>query len=85
MALVCQLLIVQVLVVVQHPAQGQQHPVAIVAQAQATSAQASAPQQDRSLTISGIDSSSLYSGDQLLQLMENINGAVEDGYVLKAS
>ena len=55
------------------------------ASSQATSAQASAPQQDRSLTISGIDSSSLYSGDQLLQLMENINGAVEDGYVLKAS
>jgi len=55
------------------------------ASSQATSGQASAPQQERNLTISGIDSSSLYSGDQLLQLMENINGAVEDGYVLKAS
>jgi len=46
---------------------------------------AAAPQQDRNLVISGIDSGSLYSGEQLIQLMDNINGAVEDGYVLKAS
>ncbi len=55
--------------------------------AEATSApqQASAPQQDRNLVISGVDAGSLYSGEQLLQLMDNINGAVEDGYTLKAS
>ena len=46
---------------------------------------AAAPQQDRNLVISGIDSGSLYSGEQLIQLMDNINGAVDDGYVLKAS
>lgn len=45
----------------------------------------SAPQQERNLVVSGIDAGSLYSGEQLLQLMDNINGAVEDGYTLKAS
>lgn len=50
-------------------------------QSQAPAAQ----EQNRSLVISGIDQGSLYSGEQLLQLMDNINGAVEDGYTLKAS
>ena len=45
--------------------------------------QASAPQQDRNLVVSGIDSSSLYSGDQLNGILEGINEALDDGFVLK--
>jgi hypothetical protein len=41
-----------------------------------------APAQERNLTISGIDKDSLYTGDQLTNLMDNMKAAQEDGYVL---
>lgn len=40
------------------------------------------PAQERNLVISGIDRNSLYSGDQLTSLMDNMKAAQEDGYVL---
>lgn len=40
------------------------------------------PAQERNLVVSGIDRNSLYSGDQLTNLMDNMKAAQEDGYVL---
>ena len=53
------------------------------AAASAPAAAASAPTQDRNLVVSGIDPSSLYSGDQLTGILDGINEAIDDGYVLR--
>ena len=48
----------------------------------AASAPASSGSQDRNLVVSGIDPSSLYSGDALIGMMDEMKQAQEDGYVL---
>ena len=48
---------------------------------QAASAPAAA--QDRNLVVSGFDSSTLITGDMLNGILEGINDAVEDGFVLR--
>ena len=44
---------------------------------------AAAPSQDRNLVVSGIDPGSIFSGDQVNGLLENIQGAIDDGFVLR--
>ena len=42
-----------------------------------------APAQERNLVVSGFDSNSLITGDMLNGILEGINSAVDDGFVLK--